>query len=441
MSTGKIVASQPMVVDNLLPKEIALKAENVGVIKANLDWYTLMVLSIMAGAFIALGSAFFTTVITGNGAGGAIKLPGGILRLIGGLVFCLGLILVVIAGAELFTGNVLIIMAAASKKVSAKLVLRNWSIVYVGNFIGSVITAWLIYESGQFKLMDGLVGLKALEIADGKCNITFWEGLLKGIYCNALVCLAIWLCFSGRTVVDKISGIVFPITAFVTMGFEHCVANMYFIPLGLFIKSGADATFWLKAGKAAGDFANLTWGNLFIVNLSTVSLGNTLGGLMVGFMYWVVYNRKNLLTAENQQDLLKKLIEKGRRKHERFDVQANVSLTFDSQIVKGQLKNISEGGLLCIFKEKEIMLDCVFKEEIHLPRMLEKVVCDITVSDGEGLSDLTGIIVDIHLEGLRTNEMKRSVKFTDLTAEKKSELVAFIKSVSKQEQAKGGEGL
>ncbi|KJU83840.1 Formate/nitrite transporter, partial [Candidatus Magnetobacterium bavaricum] len=118
---------------------------------------------------------------------------------------------------------------------------------------------------------------------------------------------------------DKISGIIFPISAFVTMGFEHCVANMYFIPLGLFIKSGADTGFWLKAGKAAGDFAGLTWGNFFLVNLTTVSLGNTIGGLMVGFMYWVVYNRKNLLTDENQQELLKKLIEKGRRKHERFE--------------------------------------------------------------------------------------------------------------------------
>ncbi|KJU84661.1 formate/nitrite transporter [Candidatus Magnetobacterium bavaricum] len=159
MATDKVVGNQPTVVDNLLPKDIALKAENIGVIKANLDWYTLMMLSIMAGAFIALGSAFFTTVITGNGAGGAIKLPGGILRLVGGLVFCLGLILVVIAGAELFTGNVLIIMAAASKKISASRVLRNWGIVYVGNFIGSIITAWLIYNSGQFKLMDGLLSL------------------------------------------------------------------------------------------------------------------------------------------------------------------------------------------------------------------------------------------------------------------------------------------
>ncbi|MBF0609250.1 MAG: formate/nitrite transporter family protein [Magnetococcales bacterium] len=438
MATGKIVGSQPTVVDNLLPKEIALKAENVGVIKANLDWYTLMMLSIMAGAFIALGSAFFTTVITGNGAGGAIKLPGGILRLVGGLVFCLGLILVVIAGAELFTGNVLIIMAAASKKVSAKLVLRNWFIVYVGNFIGSIITAYLIYESGQFKLMDGLVGLKALEIADVKCNIPFWEGLLKGIYCNVLVCLAIWLCFSGRTVVDKISGIIFPITAFVAMGFEHCVANMYFIPLGIFIKSGADADFWLKAGKAAGDFANLTWGNLFIVNLSTVSLGNTLGGFMVGFMYWVVYNRSNLLNADNQQEVLKKLIEKGRRKHERFKMEGLISFNFDSNVVSGQLKDISEGGLFCVL-HPVVELDRfgLRKEQGHLPRMLERVVFDIA-SGEQKVSGLTGIIIDVNMKDVNTTGVGRSIKFTDLTSEKNAELVAFVHSIKNQEQVKGG---
>ncbi|MBF0539314.1 MAG: formate/nitrite transporter family protein [Nitrospirae bacterium] len=438
MATGKVVDNKATVVDNLLPKEIAMKAENVGVIKANLDLYTLMMLSIMAGAFIALGSAFFTTVITGGGAGGAIKLPGGILRLVGGLVFCLGLILVVIAGAELFTGNVLIIMAAASKKISAKLVLRNWFVVYIGNFIGSIVTAYLIYKSGQFNLMDGLVGVKALEVADVKCNMTFLEGLLKGVYCNVLVCLAIWLCFSGRTVVDKISGIIFPITAFVTMGFEHCVANMYLIPFGLFIKSGASAPFWLKTGKAASDFSNLTWGNFLVVNLSTVSLGNTLGGFMVGFMYWVVYNRSNLLNADNQQELLQKLIEKGRRKHDRFKVEGLVSFKIDSQVVSGQLKDVSEGGLFCILRQVSALDRFgLQKEQVHIPRMLERVVFDITASGGQEISGITGIIVDVHLKDLNTTGVGRSIKFTDLTSEKKAELAAFIQSISKQEQVKG----
>ncbi|MBF0343609.1 MAG: formate/nitrite transporter family protein [Nitrospirae bacterium] len=417
MATGKLVSNQTSAVDNLLPKEIALKAENIGVIKANLDLFTLLVLSVMAGVFIAFGSAFFTTVITGGGAGGAIKLPGGILRLIGGATFCLGLILVVIAGAELFTGNVLIIMAAASKKISADLVLRNWFIVYVGNFIGSVLTAYLIYRSGQFKLMDGLVGLKALEIASGKCDMTFVEGLLKGIFCNALVCLAIWLCFSGRTVVDKISGIIFPISAFVAMGFEHCVANMYLIPVGLFIKSGASPDFWLKIGKSASDFALLTWGNFFVVNLLTVSIGNTLGGLIVGFMYWVIYNRRNLLNTENQTELLKKLIKAGRRKHDRFEVEGVVSLTFDSHTIKGNIKNISEGGILCTLTKQSI-----------IPRILGKIVCDITCPNDKKLSGVPGIVLE-HSD-LPELGVGVSIKFIELSPEKKTEMLRFIESIA-----------
>ncbi len=353
MTEGSII-DKGLDIDNLIPKDITLKAENVGVLKANLDLFTLTALAIMAGVFISLGSAFFTVAIAGNGVAGAIKLPAGIIRIVGGIVFGLGLILVVIAGAELFTGNVLIIMAAASKKITIGKVLRNWSVVYTGNFIGSVITAYLVYKCGQYKLLDGIFGVQALSIANGKCAMPFIEAMTRGILCNALVCLAIWLCFSGRTVVDKITGIIFPVTAFVAMGFEHCVANMYLVPVGIFIKTYAGPEFWLATGKTAAEFSVLTWKNLFIVNLLPVSIGNTIGGFMIGLMYWVIYDRSNILNTENQKELLKKLIGRGRRKFERHDAEGVVTIYRHLSSFKGLLKNISEGGLLCTLDKNDL---------------------------------------------------------------------------------------
>ncbi|WP_420631238.1 formate transporter FocA [Candidatus Leptofilum sp.] len=272
--------------DALVPKEMAHKAEAAGVAKATLGPLRMLALAILAGAFIGLGAIFATTVTTGS------TLSFGLTKLLSGLVFCLGLILVIGAGAELFTGNNLIVMAWAAGKVTTGQVLRNWMIVYLGNFVGSVATAVMMFFSQQYKFANGALGQNALNIANGKVNLEFGQALVLGIMCNALVCLAVWLCMGARSATDKILAIIFPITAFVAAGFEHSVANMYFIPMGLLIKGGAPAEFWAGIGSTAVSYDSLTWGNFFMRNLLPVTIGNIIGGaLMVGLAYWFIYLR------------------------------------------------------------------------------------------------------------------------------------------------------
>jgi len=275
--------------DALLPPAMAAKAEQVGVNKANLESLNTFMLAVLAGAFIALGAVFATTVT----AGAAGVLPFGVTKLLGGLVFCLGLILVIVAGAELFTGNNLIVMAWASGKVTTGQLLRNWIIVYLGNLVGSVLTALLMFLSGQYAFGSGTIGLNVLATANAKANLDFVQAIVLGIFCNALVCLAVWLTYSARTTTDKILAILFPISAFVAAGFEHSVANMYFIPIGLFVKSGATADFWSQIGKSAADYSALTWQGFFLNNLIPVTIGNIIGGaIMVGGIYWLIYSRQ-----------------------------------------------------------------------------------------------------------------------------------------------------
>ena len=279
--------------DALVPPQMAGKAENVGVSKAQLSSFRMFALSILAGAFIALGAIFSTTATTGAG-----ELPYGVVRILAGLTFSLGLILVVIAGAELFTGNNLIVMAWASHKVTTMQLLRNWVVVYLGNFLGSILTAYMMFLSRQFEMSKGALGLNALNIANTKTGLDFVPALVLGIFCNALVCLAVWLCMSARSTTDRVLAIVPPIAAFVAAGFEHSIANMYFIPIGLFIKSGASDAFWTNIGKTAADFSNLTWGNFFLANLLPVTIGNIIGGaVMVGLVYWSIYLRTTATTA------------------------------------------------------------------------------------------------------------------------------------------------
>jgi formate transporter len=275
-------------VDALVPKEMAAKMEGVGVAKVGLGPLRMFALAVLAGAFIALGAIFATTVTTG--AGGA--LPFGVAKLLGGLVFCLGLVLVIGAGAELFTGNNLIMMAWASGKVSTRALMRNWLIVYLGNFVGSVLTAIIMLLSAQYTFAGGAIGVNALNIASGKLTYGFTQALVLGILCNALVCLAVWLAAGARSATDKILAIIFPITAFVAAGFEHSVANMYFIPIGLFIKGFAPASFWQSIGMTAADYSGLTWGNFLLASLLPVTIGNIIGGgVMVGLVYWFIYLR------------------------------------------------------------------------------------------------------------------------------------------------------
>jgi len=230
----------PDQIDALLPPQMAEKAETLGVQKAQLDFWTMLGLSILAGAFIALGAVFSTTVAAGTGG----TFPYGVTRLLVGVVFSVGLILVVVGGAELFTGNNLIIMAWASGKIPTSLLLRNWGIVFLGNFLGAVLTALLVAWSGQFQFGDGAVGKTALSIATAKVELGFLSAVCLGILCNALVCLAVWLSFSARSTTDRILAVVPPISAFVAAGFEHSIANMYFVPVALLIKSFAPDSFW-----------------------------------------------------------------------------------------------------------------------------------------------------------------------------------------------------
>lgn len=279
----------PVSLDAFIPPEMAAKAEAIGEKKATMGWRNTFMLAMMAGAFIAFGAIFATTVTTGASG----QLTFGVGKLLGGVVFCLGLILVVIAGAELFTGNNLIVMAWADRRITTRQVLRNWGIVYAGNFAGSIAIAGLMFFTRQYTFGSGSVGLTALNVANSKCSLDFGQAIALGIMCNVLVCLAVWLCFSARTTTDKILSIIFPITAFVAAGFEHSVANMYFIPMGLFIKTGAPASFWEAIGKSAADFANLTWGNFLLMNLLPVTIGNIIGGsVLVGMVYWFIYIRK-----------------------------------------------------------------------------------------------------------------------------------------------------
>jgi len=280
--------------DALIPADMAAKAEAVGIKKAHANNMSMFVLAVLAGAFISLGAIFSTTVSAGAG-----DLPYGVGRLLAGLVFSLGLILVIVGGAELFTGNNLIVMAWANHKVSTGLLLKNWLIVYLGNFAGALATAALMFASAQYTFGKGAVGAAALTIANAKSGLDFGQAIALGIMCNTLVCLAVWLTFSARTTTDRILAIVPPITAFVAAGFEHSIANMYFIPIGLFIRQFAPDSFWAAIGKSAADYANLTWANFFVNNLIPVTLGNIIGGaFMVGAVYWFVYLRKPAHAAQ-----------------------------------------------------------------------------------------------------------------------------------------------
>jgi formate/nitrite transporter len=269
-------------IDALLPAEMAKKAEYIGVSKVEAPVTKVFFLAILAGAFIALGAIFATTVSAGTSG----VLPFGVSKLLAGVVFCLGLVLVIVGGAELFTGNNLIVMAWAGGKISTTDLLKNWLIVYAGNFIGAVGTAALLFISKQYLAGGGQVGATALSIAAGKVELGFLQAVALGILCNALVCLAVWMSFSARSTIDKIAVIVFPISAFVTAGFEHSIANIYFLTIGLFIKDfdpgfSAEAGVWLT---------NLSWGNFLLKNLVPVTIGNIIGGtLFVAGIYWLIF--------------------------------------------------------------------------------------------------------------------------------------------------------
>ena len=262
--------------DAYAPAQIAMRVREVGVAKAAMPVLTMFALAVLAGAFIALGALFYTVTMT---TGSEAAVPFGLLRLAGGVAFSLGLVLVVVGGAELFTGNNLIAMAWASGRVTTQQIMRNWGWVYLGNLVGAVGTAALVWLAGIHSMGDGAVGETMVQIARSKTALDPVSAVARGVLCNVLVCLAVWLCMGARSVTDKILAIVFRITGFVACGFEHSVANMYFLPIGVALAAGTSAP--LSVAGAVG-------------NLALVTLGNVLGGtVLVALVYWSVYLRNS----------------------------------------------------------------------------------------------------------------------------------------------------
>jgi formate transporter len=284
--------------DALLPAQMAVRGVDLGVKKASTGIEATFVLAVLAGAFIAMGAAFATTAgagaLTLTGADGqiaTIALPFGLNRLLVGTAFSLGLILVVVGGAELFTGNVLIVMAWASGRVGTGQLLRNWGIVYAGNLVGALGTAALVVLGGWYRIGNGSVGAAALSTAVSKVAHTPVEAFFLGILCNILVCLAVWLTYSARSTTDRILAIVPPIAAFVAMGFEHSIANLFFIPVAMAIRAFAPAEFWSGAGLDQSAYASVDLGGL-LANQVPVLLGNVVGGaVFVAAVYWIVFLR------------------------------------------------------------------------------------------------------------------------------------------------------
>ncbi len=263
--------------DAYAPAQIAMRVREVGVTKATMPVLTMFALATLAGAFVALGALFFTITMTTSTTGQPPAF--GLMRVAGGITFSLGLILVVVGGAELFTGNNLIAMAWASGRVTTQQVMRNWGWVYLGNLVGAVGTAALVWLAGVHSMSDGAVGETMVQIARSKIALDPVSAVARGILCNVLVCLAVWLCMGARSVTDKILATVFPITAFVACGFEHSVANMYFLPIGVALAAGTSAP--LSVADA-------------VSNLALVTLGNVLGGtILVALVYWSVYLRSS----------------------------------------------------------------------------------------------------------------------------------------------------
>ncbi len=263
--------------DAYAPREIAALVENVGIRKTRLPLLQTLMLGMLAGAFIGLGALYSTLVASDASLGFAAS------RLAAGVCFSLGLLLVVVAGAELFTGNNLLAMACAAGKISALELARNWVLVCIANFAGAAGLAALVYLSGHWEMNSGALGQAYLKIAAQKAQLEPWRAFLLGVLCNILVCLAVWMAMAGRTVTDKFVAIVVPVSAFVAAGFEHSIANMYYFPLALLLKWGGAP---LPAGAEAVSIAAM------FGNLGPVIAGNLIGGsVLVALVYWAIYLR------------------------------------------------------------------------------------------------------------------------------------------------------
>lgn len=280
--------------DALLPPAMAHKAEDVGVYKATKKPLQSFFLAITAGIFISIAFVFYTTVTTGSA-----DVPFGMAKLAGGLAFSLGLILVVVCGGELFTSTVLTSVAKASNRITWTQLARNWVTVYLGNMLGAFIFVALIWLAGQHLSANGQWGINAMKIAQHKLHHSFIQAIALGILCNLMVCLAVWMTFSCRSVADKILVMLLPVAMFVACGFEHSIANMFMVPISITIHSFASPEFWSMTGQNPADYADLTLNRFIFANLIPVTIGNILGGgILVGMTYWFIYRRDENKTKE-----------------------------------------------------------------------------------------------------------------------------------------------
>lgn len=265
------------------PAEVAKNYLTIGKNKVNTPIAKMFLLAALAGMFIAFAGVGATTA--------AVSIPlASVGKLVGAMVFPGGLAMVLVAGSELFTGNNLIIIPALQKEVSWGGMLKNWIVVWIGNFVGSILVAAVCVFSHQVSLFDNGMAVSAINTAVGKCSLSFGDACLKGVACNFLVCIAVWMSFAAKDIAGKIVALYLPIMIFVLCGFEHSVANMYYIAIGLFAKG--NATYAAAATAAGADLTNLTWGNFFIKNLIPVTIGNIIGGaILVGLVYWFCYIR------------------------------------------------------------------------------------------------------------------------------------------------------
>ncbi|SMS00721.1 putative formate transporter 1 [Vibrio mangrovi] len=272
--------------DYLTPAEMMVEAEHYASSKTKKSTGTILGLGMMAGLFIGLAFVFYITVTTGSS-----DIPWGLAKLAGGIAFSLGLILVVICGGELFTSSVLTIIARANKEINTSQMLSIWGKVYVGNFFGAMFLLVLVMAAGLYSGAHGQWGLNALNIAQHKLHHTFIQAFALGILCNLLVCLAVWLTFSSKNAATKALMTILPVALFVSSGFEHCVANMFMVPLGIAIQTFAPDTFWHAVGTDASQYADLTISHFVFANLIPVTLGNIVGGaFFVGLANWFIFS-------------------------------------------------------------------------------------------------------------------------------------------------------
>jgi len=277
----------PPTLDALLPEDVAKKAETTGIAKAQRDPMTLLALSVLAGAFIALGAMFSTLVATGLEG----ELPFGLARLIPALAFSLGLILVVVCGAELFTGDVLMTIAWASGRLTLGDMLRAWALILAGNLVGAVGTAVLVYISGHWLMADMQVGVQAVKIAAAKASLPVGMAFWRGVLCNVLVCLAVWGSLAARSVTDKILVVILPVTAFVAAGFEHSVANFYYLTLGWLLRLLSPSEFLMLLSQEEIATGAISARHVLPTQAAVIS-GNLVGGAcLVALTYWLAYLR------------------------------------------------------------------------------------------------------------------------------------------------------